>query len=73
METTVGLVEELEAMGAELREAREQEGLLRAERERLTTELVVAQRWVKLLADELETTKALLTAEARPLRARLAR
>lgn len=65
------LLEELEAKGVELREARERETELRAERESLQTELVIARRWVSLLARELETTKAALTAEARPLSSRM--
>jgi peptidoglycan hydrolase CwlO-like protein len=67
------LTDEVEHLRDELTRMRWHASTLEAERERLESELAQANQWVKLLAEEIETTTARLSAEARPLGARIAR
>jgi phage shock protein A len=67
------LTDEVEHLEDQLRGMRAHTSRLEAERERLEAELAQANGWVKLLAEEIEMTTARLSAEARPLGARIAR
>jgi hypothetical protein len=67
------LTEDVEHLRHELTSARAHASALEEDRERLETELATANQWVKLLAEEVEATTARLSAEARPLSARIAR
>jgi chromosome segregation ATPase len=64
------LVDRLEYQEAELGKLREELGTLRSEREKLTTDLLIAERWVESLARELEIADLQLK-EARPLYSRI--
>lgn len=50
--------DEIEPLIVELTDLCEELHVLRAEREEMQTELVVARRWVELLAREVEQTRA---------------
>jgi predicted nucleic acid-binding Zn-ribbon protein len=67
-----GLVDRLEYQDAELASLREDLETLREEREKLETDLVIAERWVHTLAKELELADAQLK-ELRPLSSRIRR
>jgi peptidoglycan hydrolase CwlO-like protein len=67
------LTDEVEHLEDQLGGMRAHTSTLEAERERLEAELAQANQWVKLLAEEIEITTARLSAEARPLGARIAR
>jgi predicted nuclease with TOPRIM domain len=67
------LTEEVERLRHDLTRMRARAGALEEDRERLESELATANRWVKLLAEEVEATAARLSAEARPLSARIGR
>ena len=64
------LVDRIEYQDAELERLRAELGALRAERERLETDLLIAERWVSALARELELADLQLK-EARPLYSRI--
>jgi chromosome segregation ATPase len=64
------LVDRIEYQDAELERLRAELGALRAERERLETDLLIAERWVGALARELELADLQLK-EARPLYSRI--
>ena len=57
----VELAEWREQQERELARLADEASGLRREREQLKTELVIAKRWVQLLASELEATDALLS------------
>jgi chromosome segregation ATPase len=65
-----GLVDRLEYQDGELARLREELEALREEREKLETDLVIAERWVHTLAKELELADAQLK-ELRPLYSRI--
>jgi peptidoglycan hydrolase CwlO-like protein len=65
------LADEVEHLRDELGRTRSETSALEADRERLESELAQAKQWVKLLAREIEETDARLSAEARPLSARI--
>jgi predicted nucleic acid-binding Zn-ribbon protein len=67
------LADEVEHLRDELMRMRAKQSTLERERERLEGELAQARQWVKILAREIEETDARLSAEARPLSARIAR
>lgn len=67
------LADEVEHLRNELTRMRAQTSALERERESLDGELAQARQWVKILARELEETDARLSAEARPLSARIVR
>jgi peptidoglycan hydrolase CwlO-like protein len=67
------LTDEVEHLRDELTRMRSHASTLEADRERFESELAQANQWVKLLSEEIETTTARLSAEARPLGARIAR
>jgi chromosome segregation ATPase len=64
------LVDRLEYQDAELARLRSDLEALREEREKLETDLVIAERWVHTLAKELELADAQLK-ELRPLYSRI--
>ena len=64
------LVDRLEYQDAELASLRSDLEALREEREKLETDLVIAERWVHTLAKELELADAQLK-ELRPLYSRI--
>jgi chromosome segregation ATPase len=64
------LVDKIEYQAAELEQARTELETIRSEREKLETDLVIAERWVATLARELELADLQLK-EARPLTSRL--
>ena len=64
------LVDRLEYQDAELARLRSDSEALREEREKLETDLVIAERWVQTLAKELELADAQLK-ELRPLYSRI--
>jgi hypothetical protein len=64
------LVDRVEYQDAELARLRSDLAALREEREKLETDLVIAQRWVHTLAKELELAEAQLK-ELRPLSSRI--
>jgi len=64
------LVDRLEYQDAELARLRSDVEALREEREKLETDLVIAERWVHTLAKELELADAQLK-ELRPLYSRI--
>jgi chromosome segregation ATPase len=64
------LVDRLEYQGAELASLRADVETLRDEREKLETDLVIAERWVHTLAKEVELADAQLK-EVRPLSSRI--
>jgi hypothetical protein len=64
------LVDRLEYQDAELARLRADLEALREEREKLETDLVIAERWVHTLAKELELADAQLK-ELRPLYSRI--
>ncbi len=64
------LVDRLEYQDAELARLRSDLEALREEREKLETDLVIAERWVHTLAMELELADAQLK-ELRPLYSRI--
>jgi hypothetical protein len=64
------LVDRLEYQDAELARLRSDLDALRGEREKLETDLVIAERWVHTLAKELELADAQLK-ELRPLYSRI--
>ena len=67
------LTEVLEGQAAEITRLRRELAALRTERDRLETDLVLAQGWVKELAERLEESEARVREEPSPLRARLER
>jgi predicted nuclease with TOPRIM domain len=67
------LTEEVEHLRHELTRMGSHASALEEDRERLESELATANQWVKLLAEEVEATTARLSAEARPLSARIVR
>jgi chromosome segregation ATPase len=64
------LVDRIEYQQAELAKVRRELETLRAEREKLETDLMIAERWVESLARELELADLQLK-EARPLYSRI--
>jgi hypothetical protein len=64
------LVDRIEYQSAELERLRAELESVRSEREKLETDLVIAERWVAALAQELEVADLQLK-EARPLSSRL--
>lgn len=64
------LVDRIEYQEAELDKLRAELKTVRAEREKLETDLVIAERWVQSLAQELELADLQLK-EARPLSSRI--
>jgi chromosome segregation ATPase len=64
------LVDRLEYQAEELTNLRSELSVLRAEREKLETDLAIARRWVHTLARELELADLQLK-EARPLYSRI--
>jgi chromosome segregation ATPase len=64
------LVDRLEYQDAELARLRSDLAALREDREKLETDLVIAERWVHTLAKELELADAQLK-ELRPLHSRI--
>jgi chromosome segregation ATPase len=66
------LVDRVEYQDAELASLRADLETLRDEREKLETDLVIAERWVHTLAKELELADAQLK-ELRPLSSRIGR
>jgi chromosome segregation ATPase len=64
------LVDRLEYKAEELAKVRAELDALRAEREKLETDLAIARRWVHTLARELELADLQLK-EARPLYSRI--
>ena len=64
------LVDRLEYQDAELARLRSDVEALREEREKLETDLLIAERWVHTLAKELELANAQLK-ELRPLYSRI--
>jgi chromosome segregation ATPase len=68
----VELTDEVEHLREEIAGLRERASGLEVERDQLAAELVTAQRWVKLLAAEVEDADARLQARTRPLGLRIA-
>jgi chromosome segregation ATPase len=66
------LIDRLEYQAAELTKLKAQLAGLQEEREKLVTELAIANRWVKSLAREVELADAQLK-EMRPLHSRIGR
>jgi hypothetical protein len=66
------LVDRIEYHEAELDRLRSELETVRAEREKLETDLLIAERWVAALAKELELADLQLK-EARPLYSRIGR
>jgi chromosome segregation ATPase len=64
------LVDRIEVQQAELAKLRGELETLRSEREKLVTDLLIAERWVESLARELELADLQLK-EARPLYSRI--
>ena len=64
------LVDRIEYQEAELERMRSELDTVRAEREKLETDLLIAERWVASLARELELADLQLK-EARPLYSRI--
>jgi chromosome segregation ATPase len=64
------LVDRIEFQEAELSKLRGELDALRSEREKLETDLLIAERWVESLARELEIADLQLK-EARPLYSRI--
>jgi chromosome segregation ATPase len=64
------LVDTIEFQEAELAKVRGELEALRSEREKLETDLLIAERWVESLARELEVADLQLK-EARPLYSRI--
>jgi chromosome segregation ATPase len=67
------LSDEVEHLRDELARMRSHASTLEADRERFESELAQANEWVRLLTVEIEVSAARLSAEARPLGARIAR
>jgi hypothetical protein len=68
---TAELVDRVEAQAAELAQVRLEIEELRSERERLKTELVMADGWVRELATALERAEARMAAQDSTLRSRI--